>query len=214
MDFFFFSSRRRHTRLVSDWSSDVCSSDLYSRARKYPLSTLAPQRGWGAARGSPFAARRPCPSAPPVSTVTCQGEAALGRPSRVEPGGRGPGHGAAAILFTAGILATLKGPVLWCLASRDLFAPALACAGLHPDRVIYAETWRDAEVLPVMEEGVRCPGLAGVVGEIDHLSLTASRRLQLAAEATDVVFLVSGAGVGAPSRGMARELGGESGRNP
>src|SRR5438093_8956882 len=28
MFFFFFSSRRRHTRLVSDWSSDVCSSDL------------------------------------------------------------------------------------------------------------------------------------------------------------------------------------------
>src|SRR5574341_1740877 len=26
--FFFFSSRRRHTRLVGDWSSDVCSSDL------------------------------------------------------------------------------------------------------------------------------------------------------------------------------------------
>src|SRR5437016_11820294 len=24
----FFPSRRRHTRLVSDWSSDVCSSDL------------------------------------------------------------------------------------------------------------------------------------------------------------------------------------------
>src|SRR5574337_1937381 len=33
--FFFFSSRRRHTRLSGDWSSDVCSSDLvttdYSR---------------------------------------------------------------------------------------------------------------------------------------------------------------------------------------
>src|SRR5256885_5720911 len=28
--FFFFSSRRRHTRLQGDWSSDVCSSDLYS----------------------------------------------------------------------------------------------------------------------------------------------------------------------------------------
>src|SRR5256885_2357650 len=27
---FFFSSRRRHTRLQGDWSSDVCSSDLYS----------------------------------------------------------------------------------------------------------------------------------------------------------------------------------------
>src|SRR6202020_448730 len=28
----FFSSRRRHTRLVSDWSSDVCSSDLHRTA--------------------------------------------------------------------------------------------------------------------------------------------------------------------------------------
>src|SRR5436853_1272460 len=27
---FFFSSRRRHTRCLSDWSSDVCSSDLTS----------------------------------------------------------------------------------------------------------------------------------------------------------------------------------------
>src|SRR5256885_12884322 len=29
---FFFSSRRRHTRLQGDWSSDVCSSDLAWRA--------------------------------------------------------------------------------------------------------------------------------------------------------------------------------------
>src|SRR5438093_3652528 len=28
LNLFFFSGRRRHTRLVSDWSSDVCSSDL------------------------------------------------------------------------------------------------------------------------------------------------------------------------------------------
>src|SRR6266850_6550852 len=33
--FFFFSSRRRHTRLQGDWSSDVCSSDL---ALDLPLS--------------------------------------------------------------------------------------------------------------------------------------------------------------------------------
>src|SRR5438046_10743439 len=32
--FFFFSSRRRHTRLVSDWSSDVCSSDLHAGLRR------------------------------------------------------------------------------------------------------------------------------------------------------------------------------------
>src|SRR6266542_4267706 len=30
--FFFFSSRRRHTRCYRDWSSDVCSSDLAARA--------------------------------------------------------------------------------------------------------------------------------------------------------------------------------------
>src|SRR6266850_5996711 len=29
--FFFFSSRRRHTSLQGDWSSDVCSSDLGAR---------------------------------------------------------------------------------------------------------------------------------------------------------------------------------------
>src|SRR6266480_4562589 len=31
--FFFFSSRRRHTRLTCDWSSDVCSSDLADETR-------------------------------------------------------------------------------------------------------------------------------------------------------------------------------------
>src|SRR6266480_5069531 len=35
--FFFFSSRRRHTRLTCDWSSDVCSSDLIRM-----LTTLLP----------------------------------------------------------------------------------------------------------------------------------------------------------------------------
>src|SRR5204863_2279976 len=31
--FFFFSSRRRHTRSLRDWSSDVCSSDLFVHTR-------------------------------------------------------------------------------------------------------------------------------------------------------------------------------------
>src|SRR5690348_18475582 len=30
MKIFFFSSRRRHTRWTGDWSSDVCSSDLFA----------------------------------------------------------------------------------------------------------------------------------------------------------------------------------------
>src|SRR5262245_64824929 len=35
--FFFFSSRRRHTRCLSDWSSDVCSSDLRLAGLLQPL---------------------------------------------------------------------------------------------------------------------------------------------------------------------------------
>src|SRR5256885_5813569 len=42
---FFFSSRRRHTRLQGDWSSDVCSSDLASA-------------GWAPSAASPTAASR------------------------------------------------------------------------------------------------------------------------------------------------------------
>src|SRR6266487_6034591 len=33
---FFFSSRRRHTRWTGDWSSDVCSSDLRERSESDP----------------------------------------------------------------------------------------------------------------------------------------------------------------------------------
>src|SRR5258705_5929536 len=37
---FFFSSRRRHTRCLSDWSSDVCSSDLSGTAKLLILSQV------------------------------------------------------------------------------------------------------------------------------------------------------------------------------
>src|SRR5690606_40559788 len=48
--FFFFSSRRRHTRFSRDWSSDVCSSDLDRSApphpgRACPRCPLAHNRG-------------------------------------------------------------------------------------------------------------------------------------------------------------------------
>src|SRR5438067_9269536 len=37
MPFFFFSSRRRHTRSKRDWSSDVCSSDLDATDARFML---------------------------------------------------------------------------------------------------------------------------------------------------------------------------------
>ena len=95
-------------------------------------------------------------------------------------------YAANAVSFIAGILARLDGPVLWCLHSRDLFAPALARVGLDPNRIVFCETWKDADILPAMEEGLRINGLAGVVGELKRLPMTASRRLQLAAENSGV----------------------------
>jgi protein ImuA len=118
------------------------------------------------------------------------GGRALGSLHEVMEAGRAGEHAACAALFAASVLARLNGPVLWCLRRRDLFAPALARVGLHPDRLIYAETYREADVLPAMEEGLRAPGLAGVVGEVTRLSLTASRRLQLAAEKSGAIALV------------------------
>src|SRR3989449_8534554 len=41
--FFFFSSRRRHTRCSRDWSSDVCSSDLEPLGRLATVSARPPQ---------------------------------------------------------------------------------------------------------------------------------------------------------------------------
>src|SRR5207302_6902436 len=47
--FFFFSSRRRHTRFSRDWSSDVCSSDLTSPTTLLLLQAL---RNRAATKGS------------------------------------------------------------------------------------------------------------------------------------------------------------------
>jgi protein ImuA len=92
---------------------------------------------------------------------------------------------AAATLFLAGIAARLgggEGVVLWALSRRDLFAPGLAQAGLHPARLLYAECRSDEEVLAVMEEGLRHRGLAAVVGEVGRAAMASTRRLQLASE--------------------------------
>ena len=116
------------------------------------------------------------------------GGLALGMLHEIAGAGPDTEHGAAAALLTAGILARMAGPVLWAMEQPDLFAPGLAGAGLHPDRVVFATAGK--EVLATMEEGLRHPGLAAVVGEIaGRLSLIASRRLQLAAAQTGVLAI-------------------------
>lgn len=115
------------------------------------------------------------------------GGLALGALHEVAGGGNGAIDGAAAALFSAGVAARTRGRVLWCITRPDLFAPAFAQAGLVPDRVIYVEAGDDKAVLSCMEEGLRHGGLGSVVGEVARLSMTASRRLQLAAEGTGSV---------------------------
>jgi protein ImuA len=96
--------------------------------------------------------------------------------------GSGWGDDAAAVLFVAGIAARTRGDVLWVVRSRDLFAPGLYQAGLDPSRVIYAEARDDAELLALVEEGLRHRGLGAVVGEARRVQMAQARRLQLAAE--------------------------------
>src|SRR5690242_20865571 len=59
---FFFSSRRRHTRLTCDWSSDVCSSDLGGDERTQSLSAVMLEAHLGSvADRTPLPERFPLP---------------------------------------------------------------------------------------------------------------------------------------------------------
>jgi protein ImuA len=117
------------------------------------------------------------------------GGLALGALHEVVGGGHGAIDGAAAALFAAGVAARTRGKVLWCITRPDLFAQALAQAGLMPDRVIYVEAGDEMSVLICFEDGLRHGGLGAVVAEVARLSMTASRRLQLAAEGSGTIGL-------------------------
>jgi protein ImuA len=106
-------------------------------------------------------------------------------------------QGAAAAGFAALWLARLQasGPVLWIaraasLAAVDLHAHGLNQQSLDPKRLILVAARRDDEALWAMEEGLKARGLGAVLSEIETLDLTASRRLQLAAEAGGVTAFV------------------------
>jgi protein ImuA len=108
-----------------------------------------------------------------------------------------PAGDGAKIGFAASLLGRRTGPILWCRSRRtaletgDPYGPGMARMGVAPDRLILVEAGRAADLLWAMEEGARTKGLAAVVAEGVTPDLTASRRLQLAAEAGDgLVFLL------------------------
>ncbi|TBX72699.1 damage-inducible mutagenesis protein [Rhizobium laguerreae] len=127
--------------------------------------------------------------APEIDAVLPGGGLAYGALHEFAGGGSGTVDGAAAALCAAGIAARTKGPIVWCLTRPDLFFPALAQVGLHPDRVIFVESDREEDVLANMEEGLSFGGLGAVVGELVRLPMVSSRRLQLAAERTGTMAL-------------------------
>jgi protein ImuA len=115
------------------------------------------------------------------------GGLALGALHEIAGGGNGVVDGAAAALFAAGIAARTRGKVRWCVTRQDLFAPAIAQAGLGPDRVIYVEAGDEKSLLSCFEEGLRHGGLGAVVAEVSRPSMMASRRLHLAAESSGAI---------------------------
>lgn len=92
---------------------------------------------------------------------------------------------ACATLFTAGIAARFAVEpgfiVLWAVTRFDLYAPGLEQIGLGPDKILYAQGRKDAEVLALAEDGLRDGSLACVIAEVKAADQTATRRLQLAA---------------------------------
>lgn len=116
-------------------------------------------------------------------------EAGPGRSGRFAP------HDGAALGFTAHLLGRFgPGTLLWCRRPTGTFdappyAPTLA-AWFDPARLLMVTARRDEDLFWAMEEGLRCPGIAAVVGETRAADPTAGRRLSLAAEKNGVPALL------------------------
>lgn len=165
-----------------------------------------------AIEGGGFRRREALPfGVPPLDDALAAGGLRLDALHEVAGASAGMGDDAAATLFMAGIAARAWGPVLWVVRRRDLFAPGLAQAGLAATRVIYAEAADDADVLGIMEEGLRHRALGAVIGESKRAGLAQTRRLQLAAEGGRTIALlmkrhgrVESDPLGAPSAAVTR----------
>lgn len=95
--------------------------------------------------------------------------------------------------FIAGITGTLMqkgGAAIWVGNARNIFPPALASFGIQPDRIIFIDLQKQKDILWVVEEALKCEGLAAVIGDIPELNFTASRRLQLAVEQSRVTGFI------------------------
>lgn len=81
--------------------------------------------------------------------------------------------------------------VAWIASRPDLYAPGLLPFGLDPDAALFIRTSNGKETLWALEEVLRSGSLKIAIAEVEELSLTASRRLALAAEKSgSIAFLL------------------------
>jgi protein ImuA len=95
--------------------------------------------------------------------------------------------------FVMGLLSPLMnngGVAMWISAGRQIFPPALKFFGVQPDQFVFIDLKKEAQVMWAMEEALKCPALTAVVGQIADVSFTASRRLQLAVEQSQVTGFI------------------------
>jgi protein ImuA len=102
----------------------------------------------------------------------------------------GAAAGFAALLLGRLAKAGRSRSILWCAAGDGLYGHGLAAYGLDCRRLVLVRGRRDADLLWAMEEALRSGAVAAVLGEIQETDLTASRRLQLAAEAGGTAALL------------------------
>ena len=113
----------------------------------------------------------------------------LGAMHELQAAGPDTETGAAPALFAAGILARRPGTVVWIGRDAEVFAAGLLDAGLDPRRVVFVDAGKSG--LLAMEEALGVADVAGVVCELEgRLDLVTSRRLQLAAEGSEVLGLL------------------------
>lgn len=111
------------------------------------------------------------------------------------PSGRVASHDGAALGFAAHLLGRFgPGTILWCRRPTGRFdaspyAPVLS-SWFDPARLLMVTAHRDEDLFWAMEEGLRCPGIAAVLGETRAADPTAGRRLSLAAEKNGVPALL------------------------
>jgi protein ImuA len=95
--------------------------------------------------------------------------------------------------FITGILSSIMrsaGASIWISGSQSVFPPALKSFGIRPEKVIFIHLEKEREILWAMEEALKCKGLSAVIGEVQDVSFTASRRLQLAIEQSQVTGFI------------------------